>query len=513
MGYQALYRKWRPATFDEVCGQAEVVKMLRAQMESGKISHAYLLCGTRGTGKTTIAKILAKAVNCPSLKDGNPCGVCDSCTSISQGSCVDVVEIDAASNNGVDNVRQLREEVVYTPAVSRFRVYIIDEVHMLSNQAFNALLKTLEEPPSHVIFILATTDPEKLPATILSRCQRFDFKPLSDEILAARLCAVCEGEGFEADEKALSLIAYLANGGMRDALSILDQCSSAGNKITYESVAALTGLGARSYISSLLDAVSEKRYDEAIRLSSRLAAEGKSFALACEELLSCVRDMLIIKSVDRYESLLTCPPSEVPMLVKQADNFSNSRLLALADTLLAEKEKLGRGGGRQIDFELLLFRLCSPETQGEFAALEERVRSIEKLLANGVPTPAKAPASAPAPKPAKPAPTRVAEAPKHTAAPVKEDAKAPSFWAELVKKSEPSLSVLLNSCKGEIVGEKLIIYAPKSRVTLLKMEFSMRSLKHTLSLVASDVREVEIREKAEAAIDPFSQIEGFKIID
>ncbi len=504
--YQALYRKWRPKNFAEVSGQTEVIQMLRSQMKSGRISHAYLLCGTRGTGKTTVAKILAKAVNCPNLHEGDPCGVCEMCRGIADGSNVDILEIDAASNNGVDNVRDIRDAVIYTPAVSKFKVYIIDEVHMLSGAAFNALLKTLEEPPAHVIFILATTDPNKLPATILSRCQRFDFKPLSNEVLASRLRTVCDGEGIDADEGALSLISHLANGGMRDALSILDQCSAAGDKVTYESVANLCGMGARSYISALLEAIDERRYDEALKISEKLASQGKNFVLACEELLSAIRDMLVIKTVTKYEGFLTAPAEEAKALARCAENFTVSRLLSLSDILLTEREKLARGGGRQLDFELVLFRLCSPEARGDYSALEERVAALERGAVTAAPSPSPAPKKA-EPKPAPAPEPKKAEPPKPTA-----KAPSPSFWAEVIAKCEPSLAATLRGSKAEINGTRLTVYTTGFYRTFLENELPKKTIAHIAAGITGVTYEVVIADLVKKD-DPFSQVEGFKIYD
>ncbi len=506
--YQALYRKWRPQNFEDFCGQAEVVQMLRSQMKSGRISHAYLLCGTRGTGKTTIAKILAKAVNCQNLTDGSPCGVCSLCRSVADGSNVDIIEIDAASNNGVDNVRDIRDAVVYTPAMSKFKVYIIDEVHMLSNQAFNALLKTLEEPPAHVIFILATTDPNKLPATILSRCQRFDFKPLSAEILTARLKEVCLGEGFDAEDSALSLIAHLANGGMRDALSLLDQCSAGGQKITYSLVSSLCGMGARGYISMLLEAIDERDFASALKACEKLSREGKNFSLVCEELLSAVRDMLIIKTVEKYDGLVSAPEKEAQELAKIAADFTVPRLLSLADTLLGEKERLARNGGRQLDFELLLFRACSPETKNDFAALEERICALERAAVNPAPVSSPAPKGA-EPKKAEPAPAKPTPPPPAKAA----ASGTPPFWAELLSKVDGSLAGPLRMCKAELENDRLVIYCNDFARGFLALDLPQKTLAHAIKLVSGRDYEVILRDKNKKADDPFSQIDGFKIYD
>ena len=274
--YQALYRKWRPSFFDDVVGQEHITSILKSEVENGKLSHAYLFCGPRGTGKTTCAKIIAKAANCLSPVNGNPCGKCEACLSIDAGTATDVVEMDAASNNGVDNIRELRDGVVYTPAELRFRVYIIDEVHMLSVAAFNALLKTLEEPPAHVIFILATTELHKIPATVLSRCQRFDFHRVSMDSIIDRLKTVCKGENISADLGSLELIARLSQGGMRDSLNMLEYCAGDGETITEEKAERLLGAASRTLLAKLTDAAAYGNTSSAIGTKFRRLGIGRT---------------------------------------------------------------------------------------------------------------------------------------------------------------------------------------------------------------------------------------------
>ena len=298
--YQALYRKYRPQTFDDVVGQRSITETLKNQLITGRLSHAYLFTGTRGTGKTSCAKILAKAVNCENLQDGNPCNCCAACRSIDSGGCMDVLEIDAASNNGVDNVRTLREDAVYTPSEVRRRVYIIDEVHMLSMAAFNALLKIIEEPPEHLVFILATTELHKVPATILSRCQRYSFRRLLPEDIGGRLNYVAYQEGIAIEPEAVSLLARLADGGLRDGLSLLDQCASAtAGTLTAEGVYQCLGLAGDRKTAALMEAIARGDTPTALEIFSELYAGGKDVAAMTGELSSLARDLLILKTAPR----------------------------------------------------------------------------------------------------------------------------------------------------------------------------------------------------------------------
>ena len=306
--YQALYRKWRPQDFSAVYGQPHVTKTLQNQLCSGRISHAYLFTGSRGTGKTTCAKILSKAVNCLSPVDGNPCNECEICRGIDNGSILDVIEIDAASNNGVDNIRDLREEANFTPANAKYRVYIIDEVHMLSIGAFNALLKTLEEPPSHVIFILATTEIHKLPSTILSRCQRFDFKRIAPEDITSRLLYVAEKENVNLTENAANLIARIADGGMRDALSLLDRCFAMGTDIDENAVSDAAGIAGTIHLFSFSEYVANGDFTSSLKLVSKLHSESCDIDSLCTELTLHFRNLMVAKTVSECEGLIVCSP-------------------------------------------------------------------------------------------------------------------------------------------------------------------------------------------------------------
>ena len=389
--YQVLYRKWRPKAFADVVGQPQVTRTLRSELSAGRAAHAYLFTGSRGTGKTTCAKILAKAVNCLNPVDGDPCGQCEICRGIDSGSVMDVVEIDAASNNGVENIRTLREEANFTPASAKYRVYIIDEVHMLSVGAFNALLKTLEEPPAHVIFVLATTEVHKLPATILSRCQRFDFRRIPPQDIADRLSYVAEQEGASLDPQAALLLARLADGALRDALSLLDQCLGRSKAVTEEVVAEAAGLVGREHLFQLTDTFLHQDSAAALALVDSLYGASKDMARLCEELSSHLRGLMLIKTMKDARAVLTVTDSEYAAMEKQALSIPLETILHALDTMQETLEKISRGGDRRIEFEMAVIRLCTPRLDVTPAALLRRIEVLEQ----GV-RPAQASASPPA---------------------------------------------------------------------------------------------------------------------
>ena len=381
--YQALYRKWRPKTFDDVYGQPHVTRTLQNQLESGRISHAYLFTGSRGTGKTTCAKILSKAVNCLSPVNGNPCNECEICKGIDNGSILDVIEIDAASNNGVDNIRDLREEANFTPANAKYRVYIIDEVHMLSIGAFNALLKTLEEPPSHVIFILATTEIHKLPSTILSRCQRFDFKRISPEDITARLMFVAEKENATLTENAASLIARIADGGMRDALSLLDRCLSMGTNIDEAAVSDAAGIAGSAYLFSFSEYVSDGDITNALKLISKLHNDSCDIESLCTELTLHFRNIMVAKTVSDCNGLIVCSKDEMQRLKERAQSLKLSKILSCIDILEQTSKNIKSAANKKIQLESAFIKMCSPESSSSVSVpdgIEERLAEIEKRL-------------------------------------------------------------------------------------------------------------------------------------
>ena len=415
--YQVLYRKWRPKTFSDVVGQPQVTQTLKNELESGRIAHAYLFTGSRGTGKTTCAKILAKAVNCLDPRSGDPCGECDICRGIEEGSVMDIVEIDAASNNGVDSIRTLREEANFTPSAAKYRVYIIDEVHMLSIGAFNALLKTLEEPPAHVIFILATTEVHKLPATILSRCQRFDFHRIPPQEIAARLSYIAEQENASIDQPAALLIARLADGALRDALSILDQCFGRSANVTEEVVVETAGLVGREHLFRLTDAVRTQDCAAALTIIDHLHSSSKDMARLCGELSSHFRSLMLIKTMKNPRPLLAVTDAEYEELTRQSSSITMTTVLHAIDVLQATLEKMYRGGDRRIEFELAMLRLCSPQLDSSPQALVRRVEALEQgtVSASG---------------------TGTAERPHRSAAPVAASAAVPAERREAQPEAE-----------------------------------------------------------------------------
>ena len=382
--YQALYRKYRPQTFDDVSGQLAVTQTLKSQIVSGKLSHAYLFTGSRGTGKTSCAKILAKAVNCLHPDNGNPCNQCEACRAIDAGSCMDVLEIDAASNNGVDNVRDLRDDAVYSPSQVRKRVYIVDEVHMLSLSAFNALLKIIEEPPEHLLFILATTELHKVPATILSRCQRFSFRRISQEDIAARLQYVAYQENIDLDEGAARVIARLADGAMRDGLSLLDQCASAATgELTAEKVYDCLGIAGEQKCGSLLSFCADRDTGKALSLFHELYSQGKDLGALLDELESLLRDLLILK---------TAPASGVAMLsgvapdsetAELANKLSTGELVRMMQTVQDTLSCFSRSAGRRMDAEMCIVRLARPELSLDARDMNARLTRLEDLVKSG----------------------------------------------------------------------------------------------------------------------------------
>ena len=382
--YQALYRKWRPKTFSDVVGQEHVTETLQRQVAEGRLSHAYLFTGTRGTGKTTCAKILAKAVNCEHPENGNPCNKCQSCLGIESGGFLDVMELDAASNNGVDHVRALRDEAIYSPAQVKKRVYIIDEVHMLSIAAFNALLKILEEPPEHLMFILATTELHKVPATILSRCQRFAFRRILPREIVGRLNYIAEQEGIDLRPDGAELLAHIADGALRDALSLLDQCAAAGGAIDSAAVLDALGLAGNLQTAQLMDCVLRRDTKAALLLLHRLYGSGKDVGAVLGELSALARDLLISKTApEGGAALLTGGYDSQTMdgLLRQADS---ARLIAICTTLQRTAADMNVSVNRRTDAELCLLKLCDETLSGDLSAINARIARLEQQMATGV---------------------------------------------------------------------------------------------------------------------------------
>ncbi len=482
--YRALYRKYRPSDFSGVVGQPQVVRTLKNQITEGRLSHAYLFTGSRGTGKTSCAKILAKAVNCVSSDKGNPCNKCDICRGIDDESIMDIIEIDAASNNGVDDIRELRAASAFTPATAKYRVYIIDEVHMLSVSAFNALLKTLEEPPEHVIFILATTEVHKLPATILSRCQRFDFRRISADDIADRLQFVAQSEGFKLTRDAALLIGKLADGAMRDALSLLDVCCSAGD-VDEQTVLDCAGMSGRQYLYELLSYAFSGNTAAALDLIDRLYAGAKDLGRLCDELVGYLRDMMLIKTVRDPQKLLRCPQSEMEQLASLADKVRLETLLHAMELIESTAADMRAGAARRTAVETAFIKLCDPSLDTSSAALLRRVAALEcgapRVQAEPVAT-APAVAATPVAKPepvaekaaeppkeepsSQPQPEKEAEpvAPAPAAAPIPtSDEGEPILfdrWNDVIAavgKSDPLMRAALSDSEAYVQGEYMLI--------------------------------------------------------
>ena len=469
--YQALYRKYRPQTFDDVSGQMAVTQTLKTQIISGRMSHAYLFTGSRGTGKTSCAKILAKAVNCLHPDNGNPCNCCEACRAIDSGSRMDVLEIDAASNNGVDNVRDLRDDAIYTPSQVKMRVYIIDEVHMLSISAFNALLKIIEEPPEHLLFILATTELHKVPATILSRCQRFAFRRISQEDIAARLQYVAYQENIDLDDGAARVLARLADGGMRDGLSLLDQCASATTgELTAERVYTCLGIAGEQKCGELMGYIAAHDTKSALTLFNRLYAEGKDLGALLDEMACLTRDLLVLKTAGNAGITMlsgVASDQETLALTKALGSGELVRIMERIQTTLAS---FTRSASRRMDAELCIVELCQPELSLDVQSVNARLTRLEEQLKSGAFVPA---------KPAKAA--KVEAEPEEERPPFPDDADIPpepgdvpaepqqddtpvGFWSELCggvrKELKPPISGFFAGTpnapvQGTLIGDRL----------------------------------------------------------
>ena len=482
--YQALYRKWRPKTFSDVVGQEHVTETLQRQVAEGRLSHAYLFTGTRGTGKTTCAKILAKAVNCEHPENGNPCNKCQSCLGIESGGFLDVMELDAASNNGVDHVRALRDEAIYSPAQVKKRVYIIDEVHMLSIAAFNALLKILEEPPEHLMFILATTELHKVPATILSRCQRFAFRRILPREIVGRLNYIAEQEGIDLRPDGAELLAHIADGALRDALSLLDQCAAAGGTIDSAAVLDALGLAGNLQTAQLIDCVLRRDTKAALLLLHRLYGSGKDVGAVLGELSALARDLLISKTApEGGAALLTGGYDGQTMgsLLRQADS---ARLIAICTTLQRAAADMNVSVNRRTDAELCLLKLCDETLSGDLSAINARLARLEQQMATGVRyaaaestaqvVPAPADGSfddAPPPygEPAEPErPQSAMTAPAPQAAEPKAEASAPTgdsdIWLALMESYKnrltPDKRAFVGQADGRLANGVLTVYCP-----------------------------------------------------
>lgn len=382
--YRVLYRKWRPAVFTDVSGQEHITSTLQNEVSSGRLNHAYLFTGSRGTGKTTCAKILAKAVNCLNPQNGNPCGECEICKGIDDGSILDIVEMDAASNRKIDDIRQIIDEVQFKPAKCKYRVYIVDEVHMLTTEAFNALLKTLEEPPEHVIFILATTEVHKLPQTIRSRCQRFDFHRIPPKAIADRVEYVVSQENAEITESAALMLASVADGALRDALSLLDSCLAVSSHIDEEVVRNVAGLVSKTYLFELATAIINKNPTKSLEIIDRLYSESKDMARLCDELVEHFRALMLIKTIKNPRDILIMSDDEFEQAVTQSDYLSLADIVFYMDVLSRAYQRMGRGTGDRTELEMALVKLSATELDGTVEALTARVTALEKAVKRGI---------------------------------------------------------------------------------------------------------------------------------
>ena len=378
--YRVLYRKWRPQTFDDVSGQEHITTTLKNELIAGRLNHAYLFTGSRGTGKTTCAKILAKAVNCLDIHNGNPCGKCEVCRGIDDGSILDVVEMDAASNRNIDDIRQIIDEVQFKPAKCKYRVYIIDEVHMLTTQAFNALLKTLEEPPEHVIFILATTEVHKLPQTILSRCQNFEFHRIPPRAIADRLLFVAQQEEVTLSDSAAMLIAAVADGALRDGLSLLDRCIAISSEIDEEVVRNAAGLARKTYLYELAACAINKNTAKSLEIIDRLYGESKDMARLCDELIAHFRALMLIKSVRNPRDILVMSDDEFEEAQTQSDYLSLADIVYYMDVLSRAYQRMGKGTGDRTELEMAMVKLSSSELDGTTEAMTQRISALEKAV-------------------------------------------------------------------------------------------------------------------------------------
>ncbi len=377
--YTALYRQWRPETFDDMVGQDSIVRTLKNQIKSGRIAHAYLFCGSRGTGKTSAAKILARAVNCISPKDASPCGECRVCKQLKDGNNMDIIEIDAASNNGVDEIRDLRDKVKYPPTVGRYKVYIIDEVHMLSIGAFNALLKTLEEPPAHVIFILATTEPHKLPSTIISRCQRFDFKRIPHRVIMERLEMIAQASSFNIDEEAIDTIARWSEGGMRDALSLMDECVGfCGEHISNSDVLAILGTADQRFIFEFADNMLENNVSALFEMINDIIEDGKNISVFLKDIIYHMRNLMLIKVCGVKNDLLDMSDATLKDYGLQAQRASIEKITRIVDILTGLDSQLKWSTQPRVLLELAMVKICRPDEEQSYEAIIERLKALEQ---------------------------------------------------------------------------------------------------------------------------------------
>lgn len=474
--YQALYRKYRPICFDDVVGQEHVVETIKNQILTNKTSHAYMFTGTRGTGKTSCAKIFARAVNCENPQNGNPCNECETCKSMLNGSSVDVFEIDAASNNSVDNIRELREDVMFTPASSKYKVYIIDEVHMLSTQAFNALLKTLEEPPAHIIFVFATTEIHKVPQTILSRCQRFDFKRITNDDIKKRLEYVAQKENITLQEEAAKLISRLGDGAMRDALSVLDRCINSNQTISLEVVEKTVGLCPYSQISQILVSVANKDTDAVLEFYSQCRKNSKDALSLFSELCSYYRDLIVIKLSKNPANLLAYDSEKIEQLKEVCKLYTLEEIVRCVKALQNGIYDVNKFKDKHIMAEITLIRLTNPSVGGDYDDLNARLSRIE--LVGVSPAVTKSPKAPPKP---------VVEKPQPVATQTQQGEKC-DFWQKVIDimfaYGANSAAAIMNTLSASVRSDTLVIHCSKT-----DLAYSLLSMPDNISLIKKAVEQ------------------------
>lgn len=512
MSYMALYRKFRPTEFGDVKGQDHIVTTLENQIKADRIGHAYLFCGTRGTGKTTVAKIFAKAVNCEQPEDGNPCGKCAACRSIAAGTSMNVIEIDAASNNGVDNIREIRDEVAYSPTEGKYKVYIIDEVHMLSIGAFNALLKTLEEPPSYVIFILATTEVHKIPVTILSRCQRYDFRRITADTITARLKELMEAEQVKAEEKALRYIARAADGSMRDALSLLDQCIAfyLNQDLTYDHVLDVLGAVDTFVYSGLLRKTLAQDLPGVMEQIEDLVIEGRELGQFVTDFTWYLRNLLLLKSSDHMEDVLDVSTENLALLKEEASMIENDTLMRYIRIFSELGGQIRYASQKRVLVEVAFIKLCKPAMEVRQDTLLDRIRALEQQMEEGMEPlseagsytyqqgviPAAAPAAMAVPKEPEPS------APKALPADVQEVVKN---WHEVLNRLHPLIRTYLKDARLKALGENRlgIVAATSTGEGFLKEERHLKEIGAVILRASGKEVELQI---ASAETDPHREI-------
>ncbi len=510
--YKALYRKYRPLTFDDVVSQPHITTTLMNQIVTGKTAHAYLFTGSRGTGKTTCARILAKSVNCEHPVNGNPCLECSVCRDAEDNALSDIIEIDAASNNGVDDVRELREGAVYTPERCKYKVYIIDEVHMLSKEAFNALLKIMEEPPPHVKFILATTEIHKVLPTILSRCQRFDFRRIRSEDISARLLEIAAKENITLAEDAAELIAKTADGGMRDALSLLDQCIAFSDNVTIDTVSSAAGIAGRDYLFDIIDAITDCDTGKAISVIDKLYSMSKDMQRLCEELISQFRNIMLVKTVPENTGIIVCMPNELERIKKTADKLSLKEILSKLEILQSCNERLAKASAKRVELEMCFIKLCNPAFSSENSIktvdnsdIYAKIEMLEnKLKNNTVNSPPAYAAEESNYRQQTSIPELSAkEQPADISKLKLEDFKPVALWAEILERFEkecPPVSGTLYGSKAYENQGVMLVYTENSFfIKLLRVKENAAKLQEAIKAVTGKV--YSIRAKCTASDD------------